>query len=112
MSQVEDRAIGLAVDLCTPEEATIQRFVYRNSSHLRHRHGHVDMDSPCVRHVRALIDGEDVTRDCFAADDVEGWVDCFTKARVFTTGGELASHRRWGYVVIECSLHPLWPEVP
>lgn len=28
---------------------------------------------------RVWLDGEDISADCFAADDVEGWADCYVR---------------------------------
>ncbi len=37
----------------------------------------VNVDWQEARKYRCLVDGVDVTDRCFAADDIEGWADCF-----------------------------------
>lgn len=53
---------------------------------------------------RATVNGLDVTRDCFAANDVEGWVDCFARnenGAHYVENGSVKRERIYGQVVID-----------
>lgn len=56
----------------------------------------------CVARVR--VDGVDVTRRCYAADDQAGYADCFrhnADGRPYLEGGQVAKERLTGQVVID-----------
>ncbi len=53
---------------------------------------------------RCTLDGVDITADCYAADDDEGWADCFVRnaaGQHFVRGGIVAKERRRGVVVLD-----------
>lgn len=55
---------------------------------------------------RAFLDGVEVTNDCFAADDEEGWVDCYERDpnnnyRFRWHDGKLMPFKRFGLVRLE-----------
>lgn len=102
-------ATGEATETLAPDADSIERFVNRNSVHIRQAHGLVEPGSPCFTRASAFLDGMDVSRECFAANDVECWVDCYRQP-LTVHGDHLASYRRWGHVVIECALHPAGDE--
>jgi hypothetical protein len=55
------------------------------------------------RLARCTLDGVDITTDCFAADEEEGWADCYCRndeGQHFLRGGMVAWERRHGKVMI------------
>lgn len=60
-----------------------------------------DSQFEAMRH-RCFLDGVDISMDCFAADDVEGWADCYVRGAdglcIPLPGGELKEERRRGTV--------------
>jgi hypothetical protein len=56
------------------------------------------------RIARVRVNGIDVTRDCFAADDEQGFADCFERnehGRHYARDGNVARQRLTGAVVID-----------
>lgn len=65
----------------------------------------VDVHDPAIRGgsvlYRCLLDGVDISNDCFASDDIEGWADCYVRERngsAVIRDGELVTVRRRGHV--------------
>ncbi len=57
-----------------------------------------------ARIARCTLDGVDITADCYAADEEEGWADCYLRnadGQHFIRCGMVASERRRGVVVID-----------
>lgn len=56
-----------------------------------------------ARLARCTLDGVDITSDCFAANEEEGWADCYARnaeGHFYLQGSEVAKERRRGVVAI------------
>ncbi len=50
---------------------------------------------------KCILDGVDISRDCFAADDAEGWADCYVRnadGQKFLEGRDIKVERSLGHV--------------
>lgn len=67
----------------------------------------VTLDSPFARYARVFLDGEDITKTCYEADDTEGYAMCYD---VSQQGEDLqpAKVRRVGQVAIKLVSPTAW----